>query len=106
MVVVRPFPSPNVSIHSCNNLRAGGLRVRNTVLLGKVMLKVLLLLHWELLWQMWPMVHLCSFSKVYDIRSLQEQVLQQSPSFHKLSAAFGTLLIPQHDARTKKNIEM
>lgn len=55
---------------------------------------------------MWPMVPLCSFSKVSGIRNLEELVLQQRPSFHRLSAAFGTFLIPQHDAGTQGNVEM
>lgn len=50
------------------------------------------------------MVHLCSFSRISGIRNLQELVLQQFPGFHRLSAASGTFLMPQHDMRECRNV--
>lgn len=51
----------------CNNLRAGGKEHSFT---WETTLKLLLSTHGELLWQMWPIVHLYGFLNVRNLQKL------------------------------------
>lgn len=86
-MVAQPFPPLNLSRCMCNNLRAGGKEHSFT---WETTLKLLLSTHGELLWQMWPIVHLYGF---LNVRNLQKLVWQQHPLLKILTSLFWQMLL-------------